>query len=51
MAQLKDLLRKERDAGRVVLSIGDWSIATEEERQGVIEMHGDRYLQVRWKHE
>lgn len=49
MEPLKDLLRRERDNGGVVLSIGDWSIASEEERAGVIEMHGRKYLQVRWQ--
>lgn len=48
MDELKALLREEHAAGRVVLSVGDWSIAGHEERLGVIELHGERYLQVRW---
>jgi predicted DNA-binding WGR domain protein len=45
---LKEYLLVEYRAGRVVLSLGDWSIASEEDRRGVIELHGQRYLQVRW---
>lgn len=45
---LKDWLRQAHRDGRVVLSLGDWSIAGEDERRGLIEMHGQRYLQVRW---
>jgi hypothetical protein len=45
---LKAFLRREYSAGRIVLSLGDWSIASEEDRRGVIELHGQRYLQVRW---
>jgi hypothetical protein len=45
---LKAFLREEYTAGRIVLSLGDWSIASEEDRRGVIELHGQRYLQVRW---
>jgi hypothetical protein len=48
MDALKELLRQEHQAGAIALSIGDWSIADEEERCGVIELHGHRYLQVRW---
>jgi len=47
--RLKDLLRREHNQGRVVLSVGDWSIASDEERQAVIEMDGAQYLQVRWR--
>jgi hypothetical protein len=45
---LKAVLREEYTAGRIVLSLGDWSIASDEDRRGVIELHGQRYLQVRW---
>jgi hypothetical protein len=48
MERLKEWLREEHEAGRVVLSVGDWSIAPEEEKAGVIEWQGRRYLQVRW---
>jgi hypothetical protein len=45
---LKAFLREEYRTGRIVLSLGDWSIASEDDRRGVIELHGQRYLQVRW---
>jgi hypothetical protein len=48
LAALKEYFRAEYRAGSIVLSLGDWSIASEEERRGVIELHGERYLQVRW---
>lgn len=40
-------LRKQQEAGRAVLSIGDWSAATEEERAAVLEADGRNYIKVR----
>jgi hypothetical protein len=39
--------RAEHQAGRAVLSLGDWSLATGAQRAAVLEIHGERYLQVR----
>lgn len=39
--------RGEHQAGRAVLSLGDWSLASEAQRAAVLEIHGERYLQVR----
>jgi hypothetical protein len=46
--KLKDHLRAEWKAGRVVLSKGDWSLSNERTRAGAIEVNGERMLQVRW---
>lgn len=48
MERLKEWLVQTHQAGEIVLSVGDWSLASEEERSGVLELHGRRYLQVRW---
>lgn len=47
MARLKDWLLDEHKNGRAVFGIGDWSLADEQTRSGVIDMRGDRYLLVR----
>ncbi len=39
--------RAEHQAGRAVLSLGDWSLASGAQRAAVLEIHGERYLQVR----
>jgi hypothetical protein len=39
--------RAEHQAGRAVLSLGDWSLASAAQRAAVLELHGERYLQVR----
>ncbi|HEV7402930.1 MAG TPA: hypothetical protein VGO11_08395 [Chthoniobacteraceae bacterium] len=39
--------RGEHQAGRVVLSLGDWSLASAAQRAAVLEIYGERYLQVR----
>jgi len=47
MSDLKDWLLAEHKNGRAVFGIGDWSLADEQTRAGVIDMRGDRYLLVR----
>jgi hypothetical protein len=47
LAALHRWARGEHLAGRVVLSLGDWSLASAEQRAAVLEIHGERYLQVR----
>lgn len=39
--------RAEHQAGRAVLSLGDWSLASGAQRAAVLEIYGERYLQVR----
>lgn len=46
---VKDYFHQARDTGEVTLSTGDWSMASEVERTGVIEKHGRNYLQVRYE--
>lgn len=40
-------LRREQAAGRAVLSIGDWSAASEEERSAVLQAEGRSFIKVR----
>jgi hypothetical protein len=40
---------EERDAGRAVLSFGDWSLASEKTRLAAIQIDGERYLRVRFQ--
>src|SRR5260221_4040307 len=47
MAALKEWLLAEHQGGRAIFGIGDWSLADEATRAGVIELRGDRYLLVR----
>jgi hypothetical protein len=47
MDELKPWLVEEYQAGRAVLAEGDWSLATPEEREGAIEVHGQRCILVR----
>lgn len=47
MGELKGWLLDEYQCGRAVLSEGDWSLATEEERRGVIEVQGQRCILAR----
>jgi hypothetical protein len=49
MAALKEWLLEEHRAGRVVFGLGDWSLADETTRAGVIELRGDRYLLAEFK--
>lgn len=48
MSTLKDWLREEHRRGRAVFSAGDWSLADEQTRAGLIEIEGrnERYLNV-----
>jgi hypothetical protein len=39
--------RAEHQAGRAVLSLGDWSLASVAQRAAMLELNGERYLQVR----
>jgi len=49
MKQMKEFLLEESRQGRAVLSLGDWSLSSEETRSGVIYMGGKSYLLVRFK--
>jgi len=49
MPEMNTQILAEREAGRAVLSFGDWSLATEKTRSGAIEIDGDRYLRVRFQ--
>ena len=51
LPELKAQILAEREAGRAVLSFGDWSLASPETRSGAIEINGDRYLRVRFQEE
>jgi len=44
---LKEQIVAERNAGRAVLSFGDWSLASAEARAAAVEIDGERYLRVR----
>ena len=46
MGALKDWLLTEHQHGRATFSTGDWSLASETVRAGVIDMRGERYLLV-----
>lgn len=47
LSELHRWARGEHQAGRAVLSLGDWSLASAAQRAAVLEIHGERYLQVR----
>lgn len=47
LADLKAKLYALHKQGRVVLSIGDWSLSTPETRAGMIDVNGQRMTQVR----
>lgn len=47
MPRLKEWLLAEHRAGRAVFGLGDWSLADDASRAGVIELRGDRHLLVR----
>jgi hypothetical protein len=48
MEKLKSFIVEEARSGGAALSIGDWSLSSEEVRSGVIELGGYRYLLVRF---
>jgi len=45
--EVKEWLLEGHRSGRVVLSLGDWSLASEQERAAAIPLGGERYLQAR----
>ncbi len=49
MDALKAFLLEESRHGRAVLSLGDWSLSSEETRSGAVELQGSQYLLVRFK--
>jgi hypothetical protein len=49
MDALKAFLLEESRQGGAVLSMGDWSLSSEETRSGAVELHGSQYLLVRFK--
>ncbi len=51
LAALRAQILAEYEAGRAVLSFGDWSLASPDTRSGAIEINGDRYLRVRFQDE
>jgi hypothetical protein len=48
MDMVKRFLVEEARQGRAFLSVGDWSLSSEDVRSGVIELGGYRYLLVRF---
>ena len=48
-AELPDRLRALWREGQLTLSLGDWSLASEEMRQAAVELEGERYLLVRFE--
>lgn len=48
-AELEAWIRQEHLQGRIVLSLGDWSLADEARRAAAVEIGGDRYLYLRLK--
>ncbi|MEM1296924.1 MAG: hypothetical protein AAGH89_16280 [Verrucomicrobiota bacterium] len=44
---LHDYLMEQESRGQAVLSTGDWSSATEEEKQAALETDGRRFIKVR----
>lgn len=48
LSEIKIQLAKLAEQGRVVLSRGDWSLASEEEREGAVEWFGQPHLRVRY---
>jgi hypothetical protein len=51
MDQVKAFLLEENRRGNAVLSIGDWSLSSEETRSGAIEILGKPHLLVRFRDE
>jgi hypothetical protein len=51
LPEIRAQILAEYEAGRAVLSFGDWSLASPETRSGAIEINGDRYLRVRFQDE
>jgi hypothetical protein len=51
MDQVKTFLLEENRRGNAVLSLGDWSLSSEETRSGAIELLGKPHLLVRFKDE
>lgn len=51
MDQVKTFLLEENRKGNAVLSLGDWSLSSEETRSGAIELLGRSYLLVRFRDE
>jgi hypothetical protein len=47
--RLKDFLLEMSRLDRAVLSLGDWSLSSEEVRSGAVDIHGRRNLLVRFK--
>jgi hypothetical protein len=47
LPETKELLTQLHKEGKIVLSVGDWSLSSEAKRAGVIEIGGQRFLQVR----
>jgi hypothetical protein len=51
MDQVKAFLLEENRRGNAVLSLGDWSLSSEETRSGAIEILGKPHLLVRFRDE
>jgi hypothetical protein len=51
MARVKTFLLEENRRGNAVLSLGDWSLSSEEIRSGAIELFGKPHLLVRFRDE
>jgi len=51
MGQVKAFLLEENRLGNAVLSLGDWSLSSEEIRSGAIELLGKPHLLVRFREE
>ena len=51
MGQVKAFLIEENSRGSAVLSLGDWSLSSEETRAGAIELFGKPHLLVRFRDE
>lgn len=47
MAALKEWLLAEHESGRADFGTGDWSLAKDDTRAGLIDLRGERYLYVR----
>lgn len=47
-AELEAWIRQEHEHGRIVLSLGDWSLADERRRAAAVVIAGDPYLYLRW---
>ena len=47
--EMEAWIRQEHEQGRIVLSLGDWSLADEGRRAAAVVIAGDRYLYIRLK--